>query len=128
MTERAYRFILGLSMISFLLLQWDYAIYGIISILLFEGITNWRVPILISQIRYAGKDFQVTDSENEACALNFEAERFLRFAVSFFIILGFVAFPKELWFFPWFVGLNLLLAGISGICPMVMLFRKSGLR
>ena len=100
MTERAYRFMLGLSMISFLLLQWDYAIYAYIAVLLFEGITNWRIPVLVSQIRYAGKDFQVTDSENETCSLNFEAERFLRFAVSFFIILGFVAFPKELWFFP----------------------------
>lgn len=128
MTERAYRFVLGLSMISFLLLQWDYAIYGLLAVLLFEGVTNFRIPILVSQLRYSGREFQVTDSENEDCAINFEAERFLRLAVSTFVILGFVAFRKELWFFPWFVGLNLLLAGITGICPMIMLFRKVGLR
>jgi len=71
MTERAYHFMLGLSMISFLLLQWDYAIYAYIAVLLFEGITNWRIPVLVSQIRYAGKAFQATDSENESYTLNF---------------------------------------------------------
>jgi Inner membrane protein YgaP-like, transmembrane domain len=115
-------------MISFLLLQWNYAMYILLTILLFEGATNWRIPILTSRLRYADKPFQITDSENEFCRINFEAERFLRLAVSFFIILGFITFPDELWFLTWFVGLNLLVAGTTGICPMLMLFRRVGLR
>lgn len=128
MTERTYRLMLGLLMITALLLQLNYAIYVIIGILLFEGISNFRIPILISQQRYGDKPFHVTDNENYSCSINFEAERFYRIPVAFFILFGFVIFPKALWFFPWFIGLNLLLAGISGTCALLILLRKLGFK
>ena len=128
MTERAYRFILGFSLITFLLMEWDLAIYTFLAVFIFEGITNWRIPILISKLRYANEPFLVTDSENEDYKINLEAERMLRPTVAFFIFLGFIAFPEALWFIPWFVGLNLLVAGTTGVCALVMFYRKIGLK
>lgn len=128
MTERAYRFILGFSIILFLFLQWDYAIYATLVILIFEAMTNWRVPVLVSRIRYATEGYQVTDGDNPHSRFNYDAERMLRWIVAAFFFLGYIAFSTQLWFFPWFVGLNLVLAGVTGICPMVMLLRKLGLK
>lgn len=127
MSERVNRFIVGFCLIAFLLLGWDYAIWAIVSILLIEGLTNWRVPIIVSKLRYATDGVAPNFEENKNCKLNFEAERMLRFSVAATVTLG-VIFNELLWFLPYFVGLNLVLAGITGLCPLVMLFRKLGLR
>ena len=128
MTERAYRFILGLSIITFLLLEWDLAIYIFLAVFIIEGITNWRIPILISKLRYRNQNFQVSEGENEDYTVNLEAERMLRPTVALFVFLGFIVFPEALWFIPWFVGLNLLIAGTTGVCALVMFYRRIGLR
>lgn len=132
MSERANRFIFGFSLIAFLFLEWSYGVYAIITILIIEGVTNFRLPKLISKLRYSAgyaMDGIPTDfDENGNCKFSYEAERVLRFTVATTISLGFIFFEELLWFLPWFVGLNLLLAGITGICPLVMLFRKVGFR
>lgn len=128
MTERAYRFMFGFSMLLCLFMGWDYAIYALLGLLLAEGITNWRVPILVSRMRYPMGGFQVTDSENPYYRVHYEAERMLRWVMAAALGAGFIMFPKQLWFLPWFASLNLLLAGITGICPMVMLLRRLGLK
>lgn len=128
MTERANRLIFGFSMLLCLFMGWNYAIFFMLGLLFAEGLTNWRIPIMVSRVRFTSKSFQVTDSENLACRVNYEAERMLRWVMGTAIGIGFIIFPKELWFLPWFASLNLLLAGITGICPMVMLLRRMGLR
>ena len=128
MTERAYRLVIGISMILFLFLQWDYAMDIMLALLLMEGLTNWRIPILVSRLRYPQGKIKVTDSENTQCTINYDAERMLRWIIFIFVGLGSVAFTSQLWFFPWFVGLMLLLAGITGICPTVMFLRRVGMR
>lgn len=130
MTERAFRIILGIILLAALYFELRPVIYGYIVVLLFEGITNWRIPILVSRMRGA----QVTDnpecalSPGEQARINFEAERALRLAVAAFLIISYVIFSSELWFFPWFIGFALFGAGLSGICPMVMGFRWLGFR
>jgi hypothetical protein len=128
MTERAYRFILGFGIILFLFLQWDFAMYATLAVLGFEAATNWRVPILVSRIRYATDGYQVADSDNPDSRFDYDAERMLRWIVAAFCFLGYIAFSQQLWFFPWFVALSLVLAGVTGIWPMVMLLRKLGLK
>jgi hypothetical protein len=51
-----------------------------------------------------------------------------RWVVSFFILLGSILFADVLWFIPWFISLNLLLSGITGICPLVMILQRIGLK
>ncbi|VAW67802.1 hypothetical protein MNBD_GAMMA08-2711 [hydrothermal vent metagenome] len=126
MSERANRFLFGFTLIAFLLLEWDYGIYAIIIILIFEGVTNLRIPIIVNRLRYAmdGIERLIDENENTRCLFCFEAERMMRFMAAFVISLGTVFFKESLWFLPWFVSLNLILAGTTGFCPLVMFFRK----
>jgi hypothetical protein len=128
MTERAYRLVIGICMILFLFMQWDYAMYLILIVLLIEGLTNWRVPILVSRLFYPKGGIKVTDGENAEFTINYDAERMIRWIVFIFVGLGSVAYSNQLWFIPWFIGLMLLLAGITGICPMAMFLRRAGMR
>jgi len=131
MTERTFRIILGAVLLAALYFELPMVVYGYIVILLFEAITNWRVPILVNRLVAGG-----ATSDNAECPLspgdkarvNFEAERALRLAVAGFLIVSYVIFSKDLWFFPWFIGFALFGAGLSGICPMVMGFRWLGFR
>jgi TctA family transporter len=129
MTERTFRIILGAILLAALYFDWRLVIYGYIVVLIFEGITNWRIPILVSRL-------QGNPDAGSACAMspgdqariNFEAERALRLVVAAFLVVSYILFNKELWFFPWFIGFALFGAGLSGICPMVMGFRWVGFR
>ena len=129
MTERAYRLIIGSSMLGFLFFQFDYAMWALLSILALEGLTNRRIPILVSKVWHPNNNVEVTDGENQHCSFNYDAERMLRWIVFTLVLLGTIKYTEELlWYIPWFVGLMLLLAGITGICPMVMALRKIGLK
>jgi Inner membrane protein YgaP-like, transmembrane domain len=116
-------------MLIILFYQWDYAMYALLILFLLEAFTNWRVPILISRLRFPNENIKVTEGENKNCTLNYEAERMLRLIVFTLIVMSYISFTAQLfWFFPWFVGLMLILAGVTGICPMVMILRWAGLK
>jgi hypothetical protein len=128
MTERAYRIILGAVLLGLLFLKWELAIHVYIGLLIFEGITNVRIPILVSRLRF-GSHYSPDSLLSPGCSkIPFDAERALRLIVASFLILSYVLFNQALWFFPWFVGAMLLNAGITNICPMVMGLRWSGFR
>ncbi|HEX5636631.1 MAG TPA: DUF2892 domain-containing protein [Gammaproteobacteria bacterium] len=127
MSERLFRIILGLSLLVFLAVDIPELVYAYIGMLMFEGITNWRIPILVSKARYGDKYMEAVN----ACSgvkLNFEAERMLRFLVAVLLVLSYILFNEMLWFFPWFIGVMLLLAGLTNICPMVMALRWVGFK
>ncbi len=128
MTERSFRFILGAALLLLLFFRFDMGVYIYIGVLLFEGITNWRVPIVVSKLRY-GADYSPSMPVSEECsAIPFDAERVLRIVVAGLLILTFVLFKEQVWFFPWFIGFMLFMAGMTNICPMVMFFRWLGFR
>jgi hypothetical protein len=130
MNERIFRIVLGVVLLLLLYFDLRQAVYGYIVLLFFEGVTNWRVPILVSRMR-GDRNVDVGEcalSPGAEARINFEAERALRLAVAAFLVVSYVLFPKELWFFPWFIGFALFGAGLSGICPMVMGFRWLGFR
>lgn len=130
MTERIFRIILGVVLLATLYFDLRLAIYGFIVVLLFEGITNWRIPILVSRLNGGPMlaNPECTMSPGEHARINFEAERVLRIVVALFLIVSYILFNQALWVFPWFIGFALFGAGLSGICPMVMGFRWLGFR
>ncbi len=123
MSERIFRLIQGACLLLLLYLQNEPLIYGYIALLLFEGITNWRIPILVSKIRYGA--FRESTSP-ECRSIPFDAERALRLVVAGLLIISYILFPIHLWFFPWIVGFMLFMAGITNICPMAMMLRWAG--
>ena len=130
MSERVFRIILGAILLAALYFDLPVMIYGFIIVILFEGITNWRIPLLVSRLQGAasGVSTECALSPGDGARINFEAERALRLGVAAFLIVSYLVFSKELWFFPWFIGFALFGAGLSGICPMVMGFRWLGFR
>jgi len=128
MSERIFRLVLGASLLLMLYLDLEAGIYTYIALLIFEGITNWRVPILVSRARF-GDRFETEKMLSAGCAeTGFDAERALRLIVATMLVISYVMFREQVWFFPWFIGSMLLLAGITNICPMVMALRWLGFR
>ena len=129
MSERMFRVLQGIILLAGLYFDLRWLIYGLIVVLLCEGITNLRIPLLISRMR--GVQFAAKPEcaiSPGASRINFEAERALRLAVAGFLIISYLLFSEQLWFFPWFIGFALFAAGLSGMCPMVMGFRWLGFR
>ncbi len=128
MSERTSRFFFGFFLIIFLFLEWSPGVYAIVFILLIEGLTNIRLLRLLHYIKRNQQNSPSEQDENTEYKFNYEAEQLFRFTVAFFILIGVMFFDGSLWILPWFVSLNLLLAGITGICPLVMFFRRLGFR
>lgn len=130
MTERAYRLIIGLSLLGILYLNFRPAMYVLIALMIFEAITNWRIPILVSRLRYGMADAGHPAAESGSCGyrFRFEAERALRLMFSAVLLVTYVIFGQQLWLFPWFAGFALAVAGLSGICPMLLFLEKVGFR
>jgi hypothetical protein len=130
MSEKNFRIILGAWLIAGLLINSPYVIYSLVGLLLFEGITNLRVPGLISRVRSANTPVTDNDADNyrQNARTSFEAERGLRVIVAALIVVPMFADTELLWLLPWFVGFALIGAGLSGICPMVLALRWLGMR
>lgn len=128
MTERSFRLILGTTLLVMLTLNFQTGIYVFIGLLVFEGITNLRLPLLISRIRY-GAGYNANEILSPGCSrISFDAERALRLLVATLLVATFILYKEQAWFFPWFIGSMLLLAGITNICPMVMALRWIGFK
>ncbi len=127
MGERHFRLLIGVWLLAALIAVWPLAIYALMAVLLVEGITNWRVPALVSRLRY-GRQMQEIDAEAGKCVLSFEAERALRLIIVAFLSVALFVAPQFLWWLPWFIAFALIGAGLSGICPMVSALRWAGLR
>lgn len=130
MNERNFRIVLGAILLIALYFELRLVVYGYMAILLFEAITNWRIPLLVSRLRGIPGDTGPTYAASPSAlfTINFEAERALRLAVVGFLVISYVLFNDALWFFPWFIGFALFGAGLSGMCPMVMGFRRLGFK
>ncbi len=128
MTERIYRLIIGLLLLGILYFNLRSVMYGLIALMVFEAITNWRLPLLVSRLRY-GAQASVHENPNPSgCRFNFEAERALRLVFSSVLLITYVLFNQQLWLFPWFAAFALAVAGLSGICPMLLFLEKLGFR
>lgn len=126
MAERWYRLFQGLYLLIALYTEHDLMIYGLLALLSFEVVTNLPVSLLASRMRFGNKIVAAEDSVRWS-PFTFNSERMLRLVVIILLVLSCVLFPEPIWFIPWFVAAMLLLAGITNICPMVMMFQRLGL-
>jgi len=124
-TERCYRLCQGFYLLVALYIEHDLMIYGLIALLSLEVITNLRLPVVVSHLRYGNTIVDLIGNSHWTPLL-VNSERLLRIVVVVLLTLSCVLFPEPMWFFPWFVAAMLLLAGISNICPMVMMFQRIG--
>src|SRR3990172_512672 len=115
MSERTFRLILGGTLL--LLLFWERfdVLYVYIGIVAFEGLTNLRIPVLISRMRYRRASLRPAVCVAGIHKYDFDAERVLRLVIVVFLIVSLFVFPRSLWFFPWFVGFALFMAGVSRV-------------
>lgn len=132
MSERSFRIILGALFLIGLYLDWAALVWTLTGVLLFQGITNWRVPQLVSRLRY-GRHIEVgsccrTVTDRGAGRFRFEAERLLCLIIAAILIPTYGPWSGQLWVVPWFIGFALFGAGLSGICPMVLGLRRLGFR
>lgn len=126
MTERSYRLLIGIWLVLALVLEWPEAIYVLMGFLLFEGITNLRIPLLLA--RNNPEVLPAVDEPAHQYVISFEAERALRLLIVAFLALALFVLQALLWWLPWFIGFALIGAGLSGVCPMVLALRWVGLR
>ena len=131
MSERFFRLILGVTLWLSLVLSAFYEtmtpIYLYVGFLLFEGITNWRITLIINRIRYGLKS-NPTENSHKNWINKIDSERALRIMLALLVIISFTVLPDFMWFLPWFFAGMLILAGTTNICPMVMFLKWSGMK
>lgn len=131
MSERLFRLILGVTLWLSLVLSAFYEtmipIYIYVGFLLFEGLTNWRITLIINRIRY-GPEPAPAENTNQNWVNKIDSERALRILIALLVIISFTVLPDFMWFFPWFFAGMLILAGTTNICPMVMFLKWSGMK
>jgi hypothetical protein len=132
MSDRAFRLCFGLVLLVSLYFQLDYVVYGLIALVALEGISNLRIPIVLTRLRKSlGGPVPMQENLTVAqgrCRYSFEAERALRLMMATFLFLSFVVWPSNLWFLPWFIGFAMFGAGVSGVCPSLSLLKWVGFR
>ena len=130
--ERTWRLVTGLVILFLLSFDLEVVVLGLGGWLIFEGVTNIRLTKIISHLRwgtgYLDEMEQPVSSVNSPRHINFEAERMLRFGMAAVLILTIQFEPILLWFIPWLVGLMLTSAGLTSICPMLMVFQWLGFK
>lgn len=126
MSERVFRVLLGAAILLALYFNLLPLLWAIVGLLVFEGLTNWRVPCLLSRLSGGGAgDLPLLQALTGACARG-EAERVLRLLVAAMLGVSLGVAPANAWAVPWFIGFALVGAGMSGICPMVLALRRLG--
>lgn len=134
MTNSAYRAIMGGSLIVFLYFHLDAAIIGMILILFLEGITNLQIPMLVNRIRglSTGYNFEPTPMREEldrSSRFGFGSERAWRLVVGAMLAVSFLLSDQSyLWLLPWFMGFAIFGAGISHVCPVLIVIKWAGFR
>ena len=128
MSERTYRLLMGITLIMIQFIGSNALLNGFIGVLIFEGVTNWRIPILISRIR-SGMVLRIQEEGmREYSGIPFDVERAFRLIIAALLVVSVSVFPDALWFIPWFIGFGLSMAGVTSVCPMAMALKKVGFR
>ena len=130
MSNRVYRLFVGLILLTGLYFDLPILIYGLIAVLLFEGITNLRIPLLASKIRYnnPGDMTEGMLGLQFKQRFNFDAERSWRLLLGSVLIVVYVIYFDQAWYLAWFMGFAIFGAGLSGVCPLFISLKWLGFR
>jgi len=127
MTERTYRFVLGAALTLLLYFHIESLQYVYVGVLLWEALTGFRVPLMVSRWRM-GTTFREAQRDPATYRYAFEAERGMRVVFAAVMIAAFFVIPTDYWFISWLVATMLFLSGLVNFCPMVALLRWIGFR
>ena len=131
MSERIYMLAIGVLLLAGLYADWTSVVYAIITILILEGLTNFRVSRLFGKylkLDYFSSDYAyITAPVNDSPTINFEAERAWYLMVGLLLLLSCQMYDT-LWFFPWFMGFAIFGSGLSGVCPLLLSLRWAGFK
>jgi len=131
MSERMFLFTVGAFILAALYLEIDIFIYGLCLWLVFEGITNIRLTTLSQKFMQKTVPSGLTVFQTTQ---RFDFDAYLAWRLMVAVMLGgsFILLNEYhfeiLWFFPWFMGFAIMGAGVSGVCPMILMIRWVGFR
>ncbi len=129
MSNRFYRLIVGFILLIGLYFDLAELIYALIAASLFEGLTNLRIPVLVSKLRSTTGDLtEGTLGLPFTQRFNFDAERAWRLLLGIVLILVYVIYFDTVWYLAWFMGFTILGAGLSGVCPLFLSLKWLGFR
>ncbi len=118
--DRLFMFLFGSAIVLGLYFSWPSLLYGVAAVLLLEGLLNRRSSGLLSRLLDGGRAAPVLRA-------SVDAGRVWRLLMGLAVLVS-VLFLKHLGFLAWFVGFVVAGAGISGVCPGLMLLQRMGLR
>ncbi|MDA8384470.1 MAG: hypothetical protein M0037_15710 [Betaproteobacteria bacterium] len=122
--DRLFMFLSGSAIVLGLYFSWPGLLYGVAAVLLLEGLLDRRSSSLLSWLLGGGRAARV---EGRLPRASVDAGRAWRLLMGLAVLVS-VLFLKHLWFLAWFVGFVVAGAGISGVCPGLMLLQRMGLR
>ncbi|GMR16784.1 MAG: hypothetical protein BMS9Abin31_1164 [Gammaproteobacteria bacterium] len=126
-----YLFVLGAFILIALYIEQNFMIYALCLWLLFEGITGVLLTRLSHKLIPTAEPVGLTTFRTQQ-RFDFEALRAARILIAAFLGGAFFLLNEYdievLWFFPWFMGFAILGAGVSGVCPIVLLTKWIGFK
>ena len=131
MTDRQFRLVLGALLLPSLYFDQSRIVAAVVVLLLFEGVTNWRLPLLVERLRRQTADPCACDIEagmDVPVRFDIDAERVFRLVAAVVLTASVFLFPDYLWWLGWFFAFAMLGAGISGVCPLLIFLRLTGFR
>ena len=131
MSERSFLFLTGFYILCALYFEIDIMIYVLSAVLLFEGVTDWRMTTMLQKVRNQTLDSGLLAFQNKA-RFNIDGLRAWRVVVAIILLTVYLLLHQYeveyLWFFPWFMGFAILGAGASSLCPVLIFLRWAGFR
>jgi len=131
MSERMFLFVVGALILAALYFEENIIIYVLSLWLLFEGITGILLTRLSQRLIPIADPVGLTTFRAHQ-RFAFEALRATRIIIAFFLGGAFILLNEYqievLWFFPWFMGFAILGAGVSGVCPILLVSKWAGFK
>jgi hypothetical protein len=131
MSERLFLFMVGAYILTALYLEINIMIYLLCLWLLFEAITNIRLTTLTQKLMGKPVPAGLTVFQTQL-RYNFDSFRAWRISVAIMLGGSFMLLNEQnievVWFIPWFMGFAILGAGVSGVCPVLLLIRWIGFK
>jgi len=131
MSERMFLFLVGAYILTALYLEINIMIYLLCLWLLFEAITNIRLTTLTQNLMRKPVPAGLTVFQTQP-RYNFDSFRAWRISVAIMLGGSYLLLNEQnievVWFIPWFMGFAILGAGVSGVCPVLLLIRWIGFK
>lgn len=127
MSDRLFRLLFGAVLLVALYFKAENVVFTLVGLLVFEATTNRQALKFFGRIyrnEFGPKDMPIRTPTPK---FKLEAEQGLRMIMACVLIVG-ILLPEATWFFPWIVGIALVGAGLSGICPVVLMLKWARLK